>query len=115
MSLREGKSMRSLTVSFALVILMVSGSLTHAQSSQPADKTATPVSNVASKEEVNQLRGEVAAQRQTIEELKALVEKLVEGKAGAGDNVQVRPVAATRAEANSQPPDAPSTVHLMDA
>lgn len=107
--------MRSLTVSFALVILMVSGSLTHAQSSQPADKPVTPVSNVASKEEVNQLRGEVAAQRQTIEELKALVEKLVEGKAGASNNVQVRPVAESTSEANSQPIDAPSAIHLMNA
>src|ERR1019366_4836322 len=95
MSLREGKSMRSLTVSFALVILMVSGFLTQAQNSQPADKTAASVSNVASKEEVNQLRGEVAAQRQTIEELKALVQKLAEAKAQATDNgaVQIRPVA----------------------
>ncbi len=109
--------MRSLTVSFALVILMVSGSLTHAQSSQPANQIAAPDSNVASKAEVNQLRGEVAAQRQTIEELKALVQKLVEGKAGASNNVQVRPVAETAAEASSQPPDAPSAggVRLMDA
>src|ERR1017187_9972016 len=96
MSLREGKSMRSLTVSFALVILMVSGSLSHAQSSQPADKTAAPVYTAASKEEVSQLRGEVAAQRQTIEELKALVQKLAEGQARDADNAaQIRPVADT--------------------
>src|SRR5271169_7263005 len=102
MSLREGKSMRSLTVSFALVILMVSGSLTQAQSSQPADKAAA-ASNAASKEEVSQLRSEVAAQRQTIEELKALVQKLADGQARASDSVpaggsvsgaQIRPVAA---------------------
>ena len=43
------------------------------------------------------MRSEVAAQRQTIEELKALVEKLVETKAGTSDNgaLQVRPVADT--------------------
>jgi phosphate-selective porin OprO and OprP len=102
--------MRSLTVSFALVIFMVPGSLTHAQSSQPADKPAASVSNVASKEEVNQLRGEVAAQRQTIEELKALVEKLAEAKTGTADDgsVQVRPVAGSApAENNLQPVDAP--------
>jgi uncharacterized protein YlxW (UPF0749 family) len=75
MSLRKGNSMRSLTVSLALVILIVPGSLAYAQGSQPAD-TPAAVSNVASKEEVNQLRSEVAAQRQTIEELKSLVEKL---------------------------------------
>ena len=61
----------------------------------PRTKSPAPVSNVASKEEVNQLRSEVAAQRQTIEELKALVEKLVEAKTQAADNgsVQIRPVA----------------------
>jgi len=95
--------MRSLTVSFALAVLMVPGSLAHAQGSQPAVQSATPASNVASKEEVNQLRGEVAAQRQTIEELKALVEKLVAGKeqaANSGD-VQVRPVSDAVAASSS--------------
>src|ERR1700722_19972616 len=94
MSLREGESMRSLTISFALVIFMVSGSLAPAQSSQP-DKAASAASNVASKEEVNELRGEVAAQRQTIEELKALVEKLVNAKQPVADTgaAQIRPVA----------------------
>jgi phosphate-selective porin len=87
--------MRSLTISFALVILMVLGSLAHAQGSQPDDKAAAPASNVASKEEVNQLRSEVAAQRQTIDELKALVQKLVEGKSQAAANgaAEIRPVA----------------------
>jgi phosphate-selective porin len=98
--------MRSLTTFFVLlVVFMAPGSLAHAQGSQPAEKTAASVSNVASKEEVNQLRSEVAAQRQTIEELKALVEKLVAGQARAADSraadsrmsdnssVQVRPVA----------------------
>ena len=87
--------MRSLTISFALVVFMWSGSLAHAQSSQPDEKAAGAASNVASKEEVNQLRGEVAAQRQTIEELKAQVEKLVAAKQGADDNgaVAIRPVA----------------------
>jgi hypothetical protein len=105
--------MRSLTTFFVLlVVFMAPGSLAHAQGSQPAEKTAASVSNVASKEEVNQLRSEVAAQRQTIEELKALVETLVAGQARASDNrvsdtraadnssVQVRPVA----EAVPNPP-----------
>jgi phosphate-selective porin len=105
--------MRSLTTLFVLlVVFMAPGSLAHAQGSQPAEKTAASVSNVASKEEVNQLRSEVAAQRQTIEELKALVEKLVAGQARASDtraadsrisgnsSVQVRPVA----EAVPNPP-----------
>jgi len=100
--------MRSPTISFALVIFMMSGSLSQAQVSQPDDKAAAAASNVASKEEVNELRSEVAAQRQTIEELKALVEKLAEAKIGVSDNApaQVRPVAeasprATNASAES--------------
>ena len=93
--------MRSLTTLFVLlVVFMAPGSLAHAQGSQPAANTSASVSNVASKEEVNQLRSEVAAQRQTIEELKALVEKLVAGQAQAtnvrvpdNSSVQIRPVA----------------------
>jgi phosphate-selective porin len=85
--------MRSLTISFALVIFVVSGSLSQAQNSQPDDKAAVAASNVASKEEVNQLRSEVAAQRRTIEELKVLVEKLAQARTGVSDNaVQIRPV-----------------------
>jgi phosphate-selective porin OprO and OprP len=111
--------MRSLTVSFALVILMVSGSLAEAQGSQPADQTAASSSNVASKEEVNQLRSEVAAQRQTIEELKALVEKLVAGPGrAAGDGtVRIRPVADSSPDASAIPVDAPGDggARLMNA
>jgi len=111
--------MRSLTTFFALlVVFMAPGSLVHAQGTEPTSTGASTSEN-ATKAEVNQLRSEVAAQRQTIEELKALVEKLAAGQAEATDNgaVQVRPVAATPAEANSQPPNAPGegTVHLMNA
>jgi phosphate-selective porin len=113
--------MRSLTMFFALlVVFMAPGSLAHAQGTEPADKTGASPSVGASKEEVNQLRIELAAQRQTIEELKALVEKLAEGKVVATGNssVQIRPVAdASSAGTNSQPVDAPgeSTVRLMNA
>ena len=106
--------MRSLIASFALIILMVPGSLAGAQNTQPA----APVSNVASKEEVNQLRSEVAAQRQTIEELKALVEKLVAAKAleANHDAAQIRPVSDS-APTLAQPVNAPSagSAHLMNA
>jgi phosphate-selective porin len=120
--------MRSLTKSFALlVVFMVTGLLARAQGTQPAGKTGDAASETATKAEVNQLRSEVAAQRQTIEELKALVEKLAAGQARASDNgsasssvngaVQIRPVAAAPAEASAQPPDAPgaSAVHLTNA
>src|SRR5208282_269593 len=64
------------------------------------------------------LRSEVAAQRKTIEELKALVEKLAAGQALASDgsSVQIRPVAdAASVEANALPVNAPGqgTAHLM--
>jgi phosphate-selective porin len=101
--------MRSLTTFFVLLVVFTApGSLAHAQGSQPAEKTGASASNVASKEEVNQLRSEVAAQRQTIEELKALVEKLVasHGKANDSGTAQIRPVAAAPAEANAHPVDA---------
>jgi len=108
--------MRSLTISFALVIFMASGSFAPAQNAQPDDKAAA-ASNVASKEEVNQLRSEVAAQRQTIEELKALVEKLVEGKAGSNDasSLQVRPVAEAAPETNSSMNAGDGTLRLRNA
>lgn len=108
--------MRSLIASFALIVLMltVPGSPAGAQNTQ----TAAPASNAASKEEVNQLRSEVAAQRQTIEELKALVEKLVGAKAleANRDAAQIRPVSDSTS-ALAQPVDAPSagSAHLMNA
>jgi phosphate-selective porin OprO/OprP len=75
--------MRSLTKFFVLLIALTAlASLSLAQGTEPASKTdgsgAAPGS--ATKEEVNQLRGELAAQRKTIEELKALVEKLANAK-----------------------------------
>ncbi|MGD0470094.1 MAG: porin [Terriglobales bacterium] len=112
--------MRSLKMFFALVVVfMVPASLAHAQGTEPASKTGGSASGAATKEEVNQLRSEVAAQRKTIEELKALVEKLAAGKTLAIDNssVQIRPVAdAASVEANSQPVNArgDGAVHLMN-
>jgi phosphate-selective porin OprO/OprP len=87
--------MRSLTISFALVILIVQGAL--AQSSQSDNNGAAP----ASKQEVKELRDQVAAQQKTIDELKALVQKLADSKeqAVAASTTQVRPVAATPAAA----------------
>ncbi|MGA7444063.1 MAG: porin [Candidatus Sulfotelmatobacter sp.] len=72
----------------------------------------------ATEDEVNQLRSEVAAQRKTIDELKVLVEKLVDGKtrAAASDSVQIRPVAESASpSANPQPVAAQSSARLMNA
>ena len=90
--------MRSLTTLFVLlVVFMAPGSLAHAQATEPASKTGTPTSGSASKEEVNQLRSEVEAQRKTIEELKAMVQQLVDAKTApaAGASASVKPAAAT--------------------
>src|ERR1700680_1697792 len=91
--------MRSLTAFFVLLVVFMSpGSLAHAQGTQPASKTGGSTPAGATKEEVNQLRSEGAAQRKTIEELKAMVQKLVEAKAQAtdGNAASIKPVAESR-------------------
>jgi hypothetical protein len=71
--------MRSLTWFFALLVgFTAPGSPAYAQGTQPAGKTGASNSGSASEEEVNQLRSELAAQRQTIEQLKAMVGQLVQ-------------------------------------
>jgi phosphate-selective porin len=114
--------MRSLTAFFVLLVSFVAPtSLAQAQTAGSTNPGNGATSGVATKEEVNQLRSEVAAQRQTIEELKALVEKLVEGKTTAAISApaaQIRPVAdSSSASNNTQPVDAPSAIapRLMNA
>src|SRR5271170_5429937 len=76
------ENMRSLTTFVVLLIFFAtSGSL--AQTQESADETGASASSSASKQEVNELRKEVAAQRKTIEELKAIVQKLAEDKSQA--------------------------------
>jgi phosphate-selective porin OprO and OprP len=101
--IRENKYMRSLTKFFALLIALTAlASVSLAQGTEPASKTdgSGPVPGSATKEEVNQLRGELAAQRKTIEELKALVEKLADAKTSEASRTEnsapgIRPVANT--------------------
>jgi phosphate-selective porin OprO and OprP len=83
--------MRPLTTLFVLTLMLIPSLPAPAQ--EPADTTEISPSGSATKQEVNQLRAEVAAQSKTIEELKALVEKLAQGQARAADSslVQVRP------------------------
>jgi hypothetical protein len=79
--------MRSLIACFALLVgFLASGLLVHAQDSRPTDKTDGSTSANASEAEVNELRSEVEAQRKTIEELKAMVGKLVEAKTAPDNN-----------------------------
>src|SRR5580700_9901999 len=94
--------MRSLTMFFVLLMVsMAPGSFAHAQGTEPASKTDSAAPVAATKEEVNELRSEVAAQRRTIEELKALVEKLAQDKTRAVDGSAqvpgITPVADTSA------------------
>jgi phosphate-selective porin len=119
-SFRERKHMRSLTAVLVLLVSIVAPcSLVHAQGVAPAGNPSGSAAVSATKEEVNQLRNEVAAQRQTIEELKILVEKLAGEKIKSADNgsAQIRPVAeSASSSSSSQPIDAPSSsVHLMNA
>jgi len=80
--------MRSMTKFVVLLfVFLAPGSLVHAQSTEPADKTGASPSTVATEEEVSQLRSEVAAQRKTIEELKAMVQQLAEGKLQSAQTV----------------------------
>lgn len=124
--------MRSLTKHLVLlVVFLAPGSLVVAQSTTPAAAGGASGSIAASKAEVDQLRSEVAAQRQTIEELKALVERLAQAQENAQEKAtpvasgpvggaQITPVAAAPADANWQPTNTSATsgttsAHLSDA
>jgi len=110
--------MRSLKMFFVLlVVFAVPTLLARAQGTGAASKADSSTAG-ATKEEVSELRSEVAAQRQTIEELKALVEKLAAGQERANQTLQMRPIAdASPAEIRMQPVDAPAdgSAHLMNA
>ena len=76
--------MRSLTRGFLFALLMMLPvSLATAQGNQASGASTDSTSGAASKEEVEQLRKEVAEQRKTIEELKAMVQQLAESRAEA--------------------------------
>ena len=112
--------MRSLTAFFVLLVVsMAPGSFAFAQSTEPASTIGGPASVSATKEEVNQLRGEVAAQRQTIEELKAMVQKLVDDKSRPTDDsaAQIRPVADASEESSmvTVNTSGDGNAHLMNA
>jgi phosphate-selective porin OprO/OprP len=119
--------MRSLTKLLVLLAVFVApGSLVVAQSTTPPADAGASGSAAATKAEVNQLRSEVAAQRQTIEELKALVEKLAKAQenqnttpvaaASPNGSAQIKQVASAPVEVRWEPADtANNGVHLSDA
>ncbi|HVI07845.1 MAG TPA: porin [Candidatus Binatia bacterium] len=90
-----------------LAVLTLLSSLAGAQATQSASSSLA--SHPASEEEVSQLRSEVAAQRQTIEELKAMVEKLVAGKAGESGTAELKPAASAIAPLTRPQPVASSS------
>src|SRR5271163_3453497 len=94
--------MRS-SITFLVLLLgfTVTGWVARAQNTEPASTAGGSTSVSATKEEVNELRSEVAAQRQTIQELKALVEKLAQDKtraaSGSAQVPAITPVADSSA------------------
>jgi len=105
--------MRWLTT-YIVLLMFFATSQSLAQTQGPADKTGASASAGASKEEVNELRSELAAQRKTIEELKAIVQKLAEGKApaSAADSAHVEPTAAT--SSGAAPTSGRDGAHLVN-
>jgi phosphate-selective porin OprO/OprP len=98
------ENMRLLTTCFVLLVVFAAPcSLVHAQGTAPASNNGASASGNASKEEVDELRSEVAAQRKTIDELKAMVQQLVDGKAKTADggSASIKPVAATDSPASN--------------
>src|SRR5207245_6224959 len=87
----ESKNTPSLTMCFVLVLFLIAlGSFAYAQGDGSADKNvASPPTGAtkegATREEVEQVRSEVAKQRQTIEELKAMIQRLAEANPQAAN------------------------------
>ncbi|HLW87509.1 MAG TPA: porin [Terriglobales bacterium] len=108
-------NMRWLTT-YIVLLMFFATSQSLAQTQGPADKTGASASGSASKEEVNELRSEVAAQRKTIEELKAMVQKLVAGQAqpAPASSAHVEPTAATSTSPEATSASASDGVHLMN-
>jgi phosphate-selective porin OprO and OprP len=105
--------MRSLTSYVVLGILLIAGSLAQAQ--QAADTSAS-ASSGASKAEVNELRKQVAEQQKTIEQLKAVVQKLAEhSQATDPSAANIKPVADTTAASSDTAEATPgSSPHLVN-
>ncbi len=101
---------------YALVLVFFATSGLLAQTPQAGDKSGA--SPNATKAEVDQLRRDVAAQRQTIEELKALVEKLAQQRTmpvAAGGELSTLPEAPGDVHLQAAEATAMGNVHLTDA
>lgn len=107
--------MRSLRkLSIGVVFFVAAGSLIYAQSNGTAGPSSTPAG--ASKQEVDQLRQQVAAQQKTIEDLKAAVEKLAASKSQPADSpASVKPVADTSSPSSTPDASSGDGAHLVNA
>ncbi|HYL91749.1 MAG TPA: porin [Alphaproteobacteria bacterium] len=108
--------MRSVSKSLLLVLLFITlGSLAYSQGMATPGTPTTAQPAAASKEEVEGLRQEVAAQRQTIEQLKTMVQQLIAAKsqdsaadrAHLADAVLVQPPTAVTQAAAASPAQKP--------
>jgi len=86
--------------------MMTPGLFAGAQATAPSDPSRGPASGNATKQEVDQLRHEVAEQRQTIDELKALVQQLVDAKTAEAKTAEAKTAEAKTAEAKTEQPGA---------
>ncbi len=84
---------------FLLLVVFSLGqvSLVHGQSKAAARKRGKPRPTPASREEVQELRGTVAAQQQTINDLKGMVQRLVEANQQAAAAAQQAQASAAQA------------------
>ncbi len=84
---------------FLLLVVFSIGqvSLVHGQSKAAAGKRGKPRPTPASREEVQELRGTVAAQQQTINDLKGMVQRLVEANQQAAAAAQQAQASAAQA------------------
>ncbi len=120
-------SLRTWIAFFTLALGLVSaGPGAQAQSENPAGDSAQVPSATASKAEVEQLRQELASQRRTIEQLRNLVEQLVEVKSrpaspandGAARLINTTyplPASAPAVDAEAAPPAEPVVIYQKPA
>jgi phosphate-selective porin len=107
--------MRSLTMLSALVLLSMPPSTLAQSQDADASDTRPPASASASKQEVNELRKEVIDQRKTIEELKAIVQKLAESKSQTdASSAHIQPVAEEGTVATGSAGVEGGGAHLVD-
>ncbi len=94
--------MRSMKICLLFAsFLLLTAPFALAQSGESPGKDAAAPSSSATKKEVDQLRKELAAQRETIEQLKAMLERLVETKAQPTEGARV--VNASLSQPAAQP------------